>query len=114
MDMEGILAIPFIFGGGSLFLLAISPIGRAIANRIQGGPSAEGLPGDAVRRIEASHQALLDEMDGLAQRLAEQRRAFSQHQPCLFTPAAGLAKIEASLLQVAEQVKQQLQQMRGQ
>jgi len=35
MDMEGILAITFIFGGGTAFLLAISPIGRAIAERIR-------------------------------------------------------------------------------
>jgi hypothetical protein len=35
MDMEGILAITFIFGGGTAFLLAISPIGKAIAERIR-------------------------------------------------------------------------------
>ncbi len=34
-SMEGILAIVFIFGGGSMFLLAISPVGKAIAARIQ-------------------------------------------------------------------------------
>jgi len=35
MDMEGILAITFIFGGGTVFLLSISPIGKAIAERIR-------------------------------------------------------------------------------
>ena len=35
MDMEGILAITLIFGGGTAFLLSISPIGRAIAERIR-------------------------------------------------------------------------------
>ena len=34
MDIEGVLAIVFIFGGGSLFLLAISPIGKAFAERL--------------------------------------------------------------------------------
>ncbi len=33
--MEGIFAITFIFGGGSLFLLSISPVGKAIAERIR-------------------------------------------------------------------------------
>ena len=33
--MEGILAITFIFGGGTLFLLSISPVGKAIAERIR-------------------------------------------------------------------------------
>jgi hypothetical protein len=35
MDMEGVLAVTFIFGGGTAFLLAISPIGKAIAERIR-------------------------------------------------------------------------------
>ena len=33
--MEGVLAITFIFGGGTLFLLSISPIGKAYAERIR-------------------------------------------------------------------------------
>jgi hypothetical protein len=35
MDIEGILAITLIFGGGTAFLLSISPIGKAIAERIR-------------------------------------------------------------------------------
>ncbi len=60
MDMEGILAITFIFGGGTLFLLSISPVGKAIAERIR----AQG----AV----ASHDPeLLNEMDALRRDVAE-------------------------------------------
>lgn len=33
--MEGVLAITFIFGGGTLFLLSVSPIGKAYAERIR-------------------------------------------------------------------------------
>jgi hypothetical protein len=33
--MEGILAIIFLFGGGTLFLLSVSPIGKAYAERIR-------------------------------------------------------------------------------
>ncbi|MBA3554666.1 MAG: hypothetical protein H0W29_07915 [Gemmatimonadales bacterium] len=33
--MEGILVITFLFGGGTLFLLSVSPVGKAIAERIR-------------------------------------------------------------------------------
>ncbi len=64
MDMEGILAIIFIFGGGCLFLLALSPVGRALAERIrrQGGAA---LPED----IRAELDALRSELSGEVQQL---------------------------------------------
>ncbi len=34
--MEGILAVVFLFGGGTLFLLSVSPVGRALADRLRG------------------------------------------------------------------------------
>lgn len=37
MDPEGVIAITLIFGGGTLFLLSVSPIGKAIAERIRHG-----------------------------------------------------------------------------
>ena len=36
MTMEDILAIIFIFGGGTAVLLSFSPVGRAFAARIRG------------------------------------------------------------------------------
>jgi hypothetical protein len=35
VDIEGILAITLIFGGGTLVLLSMSPIGKAFAERIR-------------------------------------------------------------------------------
>ena len=57
MDIEGVLAIIFIFGGGTLFLLAISPIGKAIAENIRRKGAA---PADAELRAE-----LLEEIERL-------------------------------------------------
>jgi hypothetical protein len=51
--MEDIIAIIMFGGGGAMFLLAISPVGRAIADRIR-----RAAPAD----IEAE---LYAEMDGL-------------------------------------------------
>jgi hypothetical protein len=60
MDMEGILAITFIFGGGTLFLLSVSPVGRAIAERIR----AHGA-------VPVQDPELLAEVDQLRREVAE-------------------------------------------
>ncbi len=66
--MEGVLAVVFIFGGGSAFLLAISPVGRAIADRIRYGASSSD---EAVRRLQETQQVILEELDSMRQALAE-------------------------------------------
>lgn len=40
MDVEGILAIIFLFGGGTAVALGFSPVGRAFADRIRGRQAA--------------------------------------------------------------------------
>lgn len=60
--MEDILAILLIFGGGTLILLAFSPIGRAIAERIR----SAGQPAAAVEDVVAR-----DELEQLRHELAE-------------------------------------------
>ncbi len=80
MDMEGVLAIILIFGGGTLFLLSISPIGRAIAERIrsQGGVLAQDpdllAEVDSLRRDVSELQERLD----FAERLLSQGQERSQ------------------------------------
>ena len=53
MDMEGILAITFIFGGGTLFLLAISPVGRALAERIRAHGAQPGTDPELLAEVDA-------------------------------------------------------------
>lgn len=53
MDIEGILAIVLIFGGGALIAISFSPLGRAVADRIR-GRSAAGA--DEMRAELAEHR----------------------------------------------------------
>jgi hypothetical protein len=76
MDMEGVLAVTFIFGGGTLFLLSISPVGRALAERIrnQGSrptPDPEILAEVDALRVELSE---LNERVDFTERLLAQRQ----------------------------------------
>ena len=70
MDIEGVLAIVFIFGGGSLFLLAISPIGKAFAERIRGkGQQADA--GELRTELAEHKEALEQELEAVRREVAE-------------------------------------------
>ncbi len=73
--MEGILAIVFIFGGGTLFLLSVSPVGRALADRLRGQTGAAGDP-ELLAEVEALRRevAELQERMDFAERLLTQRQ----------------------------------------
>ncbi len=58
--MEGVLFIVIVFGGGMLFALSKTEIGRALADRIRGGSDAA-----------EPHPALLEEMDRLRHDVVE-------------------------------------------
>ncbi len=67
--MEDILAIVFLFGGGAVFLFAISPIGRAIADRIR--RTAPELSEGEVGQLRESQLAIAEELDALRQELGD-------------------------------------------
>jgi hypothetical protein len=69
--MEDILAITFHFGGGAVFLLSISPVGRAIADRIRKG--SHGVPSQEIERMREVQTALYDEVETLRNEVAELR-----------------------------------------
>lgn len=66
MDIEGILAIVFLFGGGTLFLLSISPIGKAVAERIRGKGQ-----GDVRAELADHKEALEQELEAVRRDMAE-------------------------------------------
>lgn len=78
MDIEGILAITFIFGGGTLFLLAISPVGKALADRIRHGTQPAGAGGtepevlNELEQLRADVGELQERMDFAERLLAKQ------------------------------------------
>jgi hypothetical protein len=76
MDMEAILAITFIFGGGTAFLLSISPIGKAIAERIR----AHGAVPMQDPELLAEVDALRRDVTELQERVDFAERLLSQSQ----------------------------------
>jgi hypothetical protein len=76
MDMEGILAIILIFGGGTLFLLSVSPIGRAIAERIR----SQGAGPMPDPELLAEVDSLRRDVSDLQERVDFAERLLSQGQ----------------------------------
>lgn len=77
--MEGIFAIIFIFGGGSLIGLSLTPLGRALADRIRHGAVPRPAEPDPVVYEELEHlrqeMADLQERVDFAERLLAVREA---------------------------------------
>ena len=77
MDMEGVLAITFIFGGGTLFLLSVSPIGKAYAERIR-AKTHELAPPDP--QVLAELDELRGQISELHERVDFAERMLAQHR----------------------------------
>ena len=85
VDPVGLAAVILLFGGGTLFLLAISPIGKAIAARIGGKKgmvddeeAAEELKQlrqevDELRHVGEQMNELGERVDFLERLVAKQR-----------------------------------------
>ena len=82
--MEGVLAITFIFGGGTLFLLSVSPIGKAYAERIRAKTHELAPPDPQVLaeldELRGQISELHDRVD-FAERLLAERREAQQLPP---------------------------------
>ena len=79
-DLVGLVAVVLLFGGGTLFLLSISPIGKALAAKILGRTTAP-LGDEASEELEElRHEGeqvveLGERVDFLERLLAQQREA---------------------------------------
>ena len=86
-DLVGLVAVVLLFGGGTLFLLAISPVGKALAARITGkksiaedDESAEEIKElrrdvDEMRHVTEQLNELGERVDFLERLVAKQRDA---------------------------------------
>jgi hypothetical protein len=68
-DVIGLVAVILLFGGGTAFLLAISPIGKALAARI-GGKKAGGED-DETAALVKDLRTELDDMRHLPEQMSE-------------------------------------------
>ena len=68
-DIVGLAAVILLFGGGTLFLLAISPVGKAFAARIGGKKGAAG-DGDTAQEIQELRRDV-DEMRHVTEQMSE-------------------------------------------
>jgi hypothetical protein len=95
VDLVGLVAVTLLFGGGTLFLLAISPVGRALASRILGRQSAVIDEDELLKEVKELRQevdslkaggdpaeldALRRSLDELAERVDFAERLLAQRR----------------------------------
>ena len=84
--MTDIVAIVAVFGGATLVLLAVSPIGRALGDRIRGG----ARPDRSDQAIEHALEELRREVAELAERVDfVERLTTGRRDPARLEPGDG-------------------------
>ncbi|MFN2572136.1 MAG: hypothetical protein ABR537_11100 [Gemmatimonadales bacterium] len=59
-DLIGLVAVVLLFGGGTLFLLAISPVGKALAARILGRKTVPADDDEAAEEVKELRREVED------------------------------------------------------
>ncbi len=76
MDVEGILAIILIFGGGAFVGVSFSPIGQAIADRLRGSRARHDS--EDVAALKDAVASLQEQVSELAERQDFNERVLAQ------------------------------------
>ena len=66
-DIVGLVAVVMLFGGGTVFLLAISPVGKALAARISGRKPVDDDATEELKELRGE----VEEMRHLPEQLSE-------------------------------------------
>jgi hypothetical protein len=79
--MVELIGMILLFGGGTLFLLAVSPIGRALGERIKGRPPGTADAGaqedlrNELQEVRREVAELVERMDFMERLVAKSRDA---------------------------------------
>lgn len=69
VDLVGLTAVVLLFGGLTLFLLSMSPVGKALAARISGKKAM--LEDEEIAALVKDLRSELDEMQHLPEQMSE-------------------------------------------
>ena len=85
--MEDILAIIMVFGTGMVGIVAFSPIGKAIAERLR-GKHADALPSEEIDELRGQLQGVQEQLSELAERQDFTERMLAQQREKTALPGA--------------------------
>jgi hypothetical protein len=77
--MEDILAIVMVFGTGMVGIVAFSPIGRALADRLR-GKQADTVPAEEIEDLREHLQSMQTQLSELAERQDFTERVVAQQR----------------------------------
>jgi hypothetical protein len=69
-DLIGLVAVVLLFGGGTLFLLAVSPVGKAVAARLSGKKTPAADDDETAEELKELRREV-EEMRHLPEQLSE-------------------------------------------